>query len=54
MKEQVAIGADNYRNGHVETGMEHMLMREGARAEKQGLEPDVESAVFRDEVRFYS
>ena len=51
MKEQVAISVENYRAGHVETGLEHMLMRENAQAEKQGREPDFESAVFRDEVR---
>ena len=53
MKEQVAIGVANYRAGHVETGIEHMLMREGARAEKQGREPDFERADFRDEVSSY-
>ncbi|KAL8780237.1 MAG: hypothetical protein Q9213_006559 [Squamulea squamosa] len=51
MKEQVAIGVKNYRSGHVQTGIEHMLMREGARAEKEGREPDFGSGVFRDEVR---
>lgn len=52
MKEQVAISVENYRAGHVETGLEHMLMREEAQAEKQGRKPDFESAVFRDEVRY--
>ena len=52
MKEQVAISVANYRAGHVETGLEHMLMREEAQAEKQGREPDFDSAVFRDEVRY--
>ena len=51
MKEQVAIAVNNYRSGHVKTGIEHMLMREGARAEKEGREPDFGSEVFRDEVR---
>ena len=51
MKEQVAISVENYRAGHVETGLEHMLMREEAQAEKQGRKSDFESAVFRDEVR---
>lgn len=51
MKKQVAIGVKNYHSGHVKTGIEHMLMREGARAEKEGREPDFESEVFRDEVR---
>ena len=51
MKEQVAIGLKNYQSGNVKTGIEHMLMREGARAEKEGREPDFESKVFRDEVR---
>ena len=53
MKTQVAIGLKNYQSGHVKTGVEHMLMREGARAEKEGREPDFESDVFRDEVRPY-
>lgn len=53
MKKQVAIGVKNYHSGHVKTGIEHMLMREGARAEKEGREPDFESEVFRDEVRPY-
>jgi hypothetical protein len=52
MKEQVAISVENYRAGKIETGLEHMLMREEARAEKQGREPDFESPVFRDEVRY--
>ncbi|KAJ4305633.1 hypothetical protein N0V90_001164 [Kalmusia sp. IMI 367209] len=50
MKEQVAIGVSNFRNGHIETGVEHMLMREAARAEKEGREPDFDSQVFRDEL----
>ena len=52
MKQQVAISVENYRAGHVETGLEHMLMREEAQAEKQGRKPDFESTVFRDEVRY--
>ncbi|KAK4641205.1 LOW QUALITY PROTEIN: hypothetical protein QC761_610300 [Podospora bellae-mahoneyi] len=36
--------------GKIETGVEHMLMREAARAEKEGREPDFESQVFRDEL----
>lgn len=52
MKEQVAISIENYRSGHIETGLEHMLMREEAQAEKQGREPDFDSPVFRDEVRY--
>lgn len=51
MKEQVAIGLKNYRSGHVKTGIEHMLLREGIRAEKESREPDFDSEVFRDEVR---
>ena len=51
MKEQVAIGLTNYRSGHVETGIEHMLMREGAQAEKEGRQPNFESKILRDEVR---
>ena len=50
MKTQLAIGIRNYQSGHVKTGIEHMLMREGARAEKAGRRPDLESGVFRDEV----
>ncbi|GAB1311025.1 Cytochrome p450 monooxygenase [Madurella fahalii] len=50
MKEQIAIGIKNFRAGHVETGIEHMLMREAARAEKEGREPDFDSQVFRDEL----
>lgn len=52
MKEQVAISIENYRAGHIETGLERMLMREEARANKLGTEPNFESAVFRDEVSF--
>lgn len=51
IKKQVAIGVRNIRAGHVETGVEHMLMREAARAEKQGRQSDFDSRVFRDEVR---
>lgn len=51
MKEQVAIGMKNYHSGQVKTGIEHMLTREGAQAEKEGRKPDFESKVFRDEVR---
>lgn len=51
MKEQVAIGVKNIRAGQVETGVEYMLMREAARAEKEGRETDFDSRVFRDEVR---
>lgn len=50
MKEGVEIGIKNIRAGHVETAIEHMLMREAARAEKEGRAPDFESNVFRDEV----
>ncbi|KXX82889.1 putative cytochrome P450 12c1, mitochondrial [Madurella mycetomatis] len=50
MKEQVAIGIKNFRAGHIETGVEHMLMREAARAKKEGREPDFDSKVFRDEL----
>ncbi|KAL9032813.1 MAG: hypothetical protein Q9180_006295 [Flavoplaca navasiana] len=32
------------------TGIEHMLLREGTRAEKEGREPDFDSGVFRDEM----
>lgn len=51
MKKQVAIGVKNYHSGHVKTGIEHMIMREGARAKKEGREPKFESEIFRDEVR---
>ncbi|VBB84782.1 Putative cytochrome P450 E-class, group IV [Podospora comata] len=50
MKAQVAIGINNFQQGKIETGVEHMLMREAARAEKEGREPDFESQVFRDEL----
>ncbi|KAG4032387.1 hypothetical protein MFRU_007g02910 [Monilinia fructicola] len=50
MKEQLAIGLENYRAGHVETGIEHMLMREGVRAEKEGRAPDFKNEVFGDEM----
>lgn len=50
MKGQIAIGINNIRKGHVKTGVEHMLMREAARAEKEGREPEFNSRVFRDEV----
>lgn len=52
MKQQFAIGIENYRSGHVETGIEHMLMREEARAEKEGRPADLESKILRDEVGF--
>ncbi len=51
MKEQIAIGVKNYHSGHAKTGIEHMMMREGARAKKEGREPDFGNEVFRDEVR---
>ncbi|KAK2038885.1 cytochrome P450 [Colletotrichum somersetense] len=50
MKEQVSIGVDNYRSGRVETGIEHMLAREAARAEKEGRPAAFESKVLRDEM----
>ncbi|KAK3291713.1 cytochrome P450 [Chaetomium fimeti] len=50
MKEQIAIGLKNFQAGHVETGVEHMLMREAARAEKEGRQPEFDSQVFRDEL----
>ncbi|KAI2615593.1 cytochrome P450 [Hypoxylon sp. NC1633] len=50
MKEGVAIGVKNLGAGHVETGIEHMLMREAARAEKEGRKPDFDNRVFRDEM----
>ncbi|KAK1595304.1 cytochrome P450 [Colletotrichum navitas] len=50
MKEQVAIGIDNYRSGHVETGIEHMVAREAARADKEGRPAGFESKVLRDEM----
>ncbi|KAL8672822.1 MAG: hypothetical protein Q9168_002733 [Polycauliona sp. 1 TL-2023] len=50
MKEQVTIGLKNCRSGKVETGIEHMLSREEARAEKEGREPDFDSKIFRDEM----
>ncbi|KAL8645431.1 MAG: hypothetical protein Q9226_007305, partial [Calogaya cf. arnoldii] len=50
IKEQVAVGLKHYRSGHIQTGIEHMLSREGTRAEKEGREPNFGSEVFRDEV----
>ncbi|OTA87486.1 hypothetical protein M434DRAFT_35323 [Hypoxylon sp. CO27-5] len=50
LKAQVAIGVKNYYDGHVKTGIEHMLMREASRAAKEGRDPDFESKVFRDEI----
>ncbi|KAL8849532.1 MAG: hypothetical protein Q9221_005466 [Calogaya cf. arnoldii] len=50
IKEQVAVGLKHYRSGHIKTGIEHMLSREGTRAEKEGREPNFGSKVFRDEV----
>ncbi|KAF2799147.1 cytochrome P450 [Melanomma pulvis-pyrius CBS 109.77] len=50
IEQQIAIGIENYRAGRVETGIEHMLMREAARAEKLGREPDFQSNVFVDEI----
>lgn len=52
MKEQVATAVQRIHAGRVETGLEHMLMREAAQAEKEGREPDFDSQVMRDEVRF--
>nr|URT29634.1 AmpD [Beauveria felina] len=50
MKEQIAIAIKNYQSGHIETGMEHMLMRGAARAQKEGREPDFGSKIYRDEM----
>ncbi|EFX02943.1 cytochrome p450 monooxygenase [Grosmannia clavigera kw1407] len=50
MKEQVSIGVKNVQAGRIETGVEHMLMREASRAAKEGREPDFNSAIFRDEL----
>ncbi|KAI2616898.1 cytochrome P450 [Hypomontagnella submonticulosa] len=50
MREQVAIAVENYRGGKVESGIEHMLMREEARAEKQGRLPNFQSNVLVDEL----
>ncbi|KAJ8123122.1 hypothetical protein ONZ43_g849 [Nemania bipapillata] len=50
LKEQVLIGLQNYREGHVETGIEHMIMREASRADKEGRAPNFESKIFRDEM----
>ncbi|KAI2620856.1 cytochrome P450 [Xylaria nigripes] len=49
MKESIATGINNLYSGHIETSIEHMLMREAARAEKEGREPDFDSRVIQDE-----
>lgn len=50
MKEQVEIAIGNFQSGCIQTGIEHMLMREASRAEKEGRAPDFRSKVLRDEV----
>ncbi|KAK5994066.1 Cytochrome P450 monooxygenase TRI13 [Cladobotryum mycophilum] len=50
MKEQAAIAVEHFRAGQVETGMEHMMMREATRAEKEGREPAFETSVLQDEM----
>lgn len=50
LKTQVAIAVRNYHAGHVRTGLEHMVAREAARAEKDGRQPDFDSSIIRDEV----
>lgn len=50
LKEQVRKAIDNYRSGRVKSAVEHMLMREAARAEKHGQEPDFHSHIITDEI----
>ncbi|KAI3334982.1 hypothetical protein F4824DRAFT_501637 [Ustulina deusta] len=47
---KVEKGLENLRNGHVVSAVEHMLMRETTRAEKQGREPRYDGSVFVDEI----
>lgn len=53
IRSQVAKGIENYRAGKVESAVEHMLMREAARADKQGREPDFNTHVLVDEVSLF-
>ncbi|KAJ4414377.1 hypothetical protein N0V85_003170 [Neurospora sp. IMI 360204] len=50
MKEQVEIAISNFHSGCIQTGIEHMLMREASRAEKEGRAPDFRNKVLRDEM----
>ncbi|EGO58518.1 hypothetical protein NEUTE1DRAFT_39987 [Neurospora tetrasperma FGSC 2508] len=50
MREQVEIAISNFQSGCIQTGIEHMLMREASRAEKEGRAPDFRSKVLRDEM----
>lgn len=53
IQEQVDKAVQNIHKGHVVSAVEHMLMREKARAEKDGDKPRYDSAVFVDEVKSY-
>ncbi|CRG92717.1 Cytochrome P450 1A4 [Talaromyces islandicus] len=50
MTEQMKIGLENYKAGDIKTGVEHMLMREGSRAEREGRTPNFTSKVLQDEM----
>ncbi|KAI8931402.1 hypothetical protein NX059_011732 [Plenodomus lindquistii] len=50
MKEQVKIALKNFQSGQIETALEHMMMREATRAEKENRQPDFNNQVFRDEL----
>ncbi|KAI1404034.1 cytochrome P450 [Hypoxylon fuscum] len=50
IREQVNMAIQNIRKGHVVSGVEHMLMREKARAEKNNCRPCYDGAVFIDEI----
>jgi hypothetical protein len=52
IREQVDKAVQNLRDGHVVSAVEHMLMREAARADKTGQVPDFQASVFVDEVSF--
>ncbi|KAI0103940.1 cytochrome P450 [Nemania sp. FL0031] len=49
IREQVQTGLENLRDGHAVSAVEHMLMRETARAEKEGRKPQYDRSVFIDE-----
>lgn len=50
MRQQMKKGLENLRDGQKVSALEHMLMRETMRAEKQGCEPRYDGSVFVDEV----
>ncbi|PYH87797.1 cytochrome P450 [Aspergillus ellipticus CBS 707.79] len=50
MRDQIQRAVANYKAGSVESALEHMMVREAARAEKLGRQPDLQSHVLVDEI----